>query len=146
MPNLTKEAFSEVYDIIYNIGIYNEIPKSFIELIDSIRDKNYKVNIDYTQNLNKQELQEGTKVILSLIYRDYLCSQEERQVLIQKDKEELKEYENNLREKYNSDEIFKKQEELRNTENVSKELAITEYKDSIFKRLINKIKRFFNLI
>ena len=145
MLNITKQAFSEVYDIIYNMGIYNEIPKSFIELINSNRDIEYKVNIDYTQSLNEQELQKGTRVLLSLIYMDYLCSQEERQMLIQKDKNELIKIEEEKREKYNPEILFKKQ--VKNIEEVkTNEQSIMIYKESILKRLINKIKSIFHVM
>jgi len=140
MLSITKETFSEVYDIIYNMGIESEIPKSFIELIDSNRDKEYKVNIDYTQNLNKQELQKGTRVILSLIYRDYLCTPEEREILIQKDKEELKRIEEEIREKYNIDNLFKKKEEDKPKEEMQ---MIKIEKETFWTKILNKIKLFF---
>lgn len=49
-------------------------------------------------------------------------------------------YENELRKKYNPDNIFKKhvQEKI-----IKNEVALVEYKESIFKRLINKIKSLF---
>ena len=137
MLNITGQVFSEVYDIIYNMKIYNQIPKEFVQLIDDNRDKQYKVNIDYSKNINEQELQRGTRVILSLIYRDYLCSREEKQVLINKDKEEIKKYEEALREKYNPDNIFKKSKENIDVEN-NTNTALIERKESIF----TKIKKF----
>ena len=144
MLHITKEAFSEVYDIIYNFEINNKIPKSFIELIDNNRDKQYKVNIDYTKSINDQELQKGTRVILALIYRDYLCSQEERENLIKQDKEILEKIEEEKREKYNYDNIFKNKE----TPEIKKEIvAIVEYKQSNFiLKILNKIKKFLNKI
>ena len=144
MLHITKEAFSEVYDIIYNFEINNKIPKNFIELIDNNRDKQYKVNIDYTKSINDQELQKGTRVILALIYRDYLCSIEERECLIKQDKEILEKIEKEKREKYNYDNLFKNKETPRIKEEV---VAMVEYKQSNFiLKILNKIKSFFNKI
>lgn len=139
MLNITKQAFSEVYDIIYNMELYNEIPKSFIDLIDSNRDTQYKVNIDYSKSINEQELQKGTRVLLSLIYRDYLCSEEERQILIKKDKEELKKIEEELREKYNPDNLFKNKKE--NKEENLQMIKIEQV--NFWTKFINKIKSLF---
>jgi DNA helicase HerA-like ATPase len=126
------------------MGLFNQIPKSFIELIDSNRDKQYKANIDYKKSINEQELQRGTRVILSLIYRDYLCSEEEKQTLIQKDKEELKKIEEELREKYNPDNLFKNR---KNTEEMEQNVALVEYKEpSFIRKILDSIKRFFGII
>lgn len=144
MLNITEQVFSEVYDIIYNMKIDNYIPKEFVELINNNRDKQYKVNIDYSKSINDQELQRGTRVILSLIYRDFLCNKEERQFLVNKDKEDIKKYEEALREKYNTDNLFKKkdiavEETIENTE--SKEMM--EYKKENF--LKKFLKRIFSI-
>jgi len=59
---------------------------------------------------------------------------------------ELK-YQQDLREKYNPDNIFKKrtQESVIEEKNIEKEFALVEYKESIFKKLINKIKNIFHI-
>lgn len=108
MANITKQAFSEVYDIICHMDLEKEIPNDFLELINKNRDVQYKVNIDYSKSINEQELQKGTRVLLAIIYREYLCSEEERNDLIRKDKEELNRIEAELREKYNPNNLFKK--------------------------------------
>ena len=135
MLNITKQEFSEVYDIIFNMELYNKIPKSFIELIDNNRDTSYKVNIDYSKSINEQELKKGTRVLLSLIYRDYLCNEEERQTLIKKDKEELKKAEEELRERYSPDNLFKNK-----SENKKENMQMVQIeKVSFWTKIINKI-------
>lgn len=62
------------------------------------------------------------------------------------EKEEQIRIENELREKYNPDNLFKKQDQVKNTEEVmTEEVAMVEYKESIFKRFINKIKSIFKM-
>lgn len=108
MINNIKQSYSEVYDIIKNIGpgLENKIPSKFIDMLEQNRDQNYKINIDYTKSLTEQELLKDTKVILGLIYRDFLCGKEKRKELIEQDKKSLIEYEKSLREKYNPDNLF----------------------------------------
>ena len=62
-------SFCEVYDILQHLNtkLYKKIPQSFIEFIDENRNKEYKVNIDYTKSINSQKLQKNTRIILSLI-------------------------------------------------------------------------------
>ena len=68
-----NKAFAEVSSIIKHMDkeMYVKIPKGFIGLIENYKDKEYKVNIDYTKSINEQKLLQDTRVILALIYRDY---------------------------------------------------------------------------
>ena len=143
-----KRVYNEIYDIISHMEsrLTNKIPKDFIKLIEQNRDENIKVNIDYSKSINEQELQRETRVVLSLIYRDYLCSEEERNALIEKDKKELESIEAELREKYNPDNLFKKAK-VENTEekdvNTNKDMLI--YKENIIQKIFRKLKKIFGL-
>ena len=82
-----------------------------------------------------------------MIYLNYLCDDEEKNniKLILKNNEEK--YQQELREKYNPDNIFKKHNQKQEvTENVvATNVAIAEYREPIFKKIINIIKRFFHI-
>ena len=108
--NNMKIAFTEVYDIINHMEpeLKDKIPKKFVNMLKQNRDNNYKINIDYKKSITEQELLEDTKVILGLIYRDFLCDKEKRKELIEQDKKSILEYEKSLREKYNPDNLFNK--------------------------------------
>jgi len=145
MVNITSEVCSEVYDIIYNMKLYNKIPKGFIEIINKNRNPQYKVNIDYSKSINEQELQRGTRVVLALIYRDYLCSEEERKALIKRDKEELKQKEIEQREMYNPDNLFKSRIEKKEEPSMQNETSMVVYKETIFQKIINIFKKIFRI-
>ncbi len=87
----TKQAFREVYDIIRHMEdeLSEKIPKSFKEILKENMDLAYPVKIDYGKSINEQELLHETRIILSLIYRDYLCSPEKRKELMEADRKEL---------------------------------------------------------
>lgn len=136
---MTRQAYSEVYNIInhFEKELYAKIPQSFINAIEKNRDLNYKVNIDYTKTINEQELLRETRVILSLIYRDYLCTDEQRKEIILNDKEELNEkYEINFEKIKN-----KRKKTYDTTEIEDKQLVRIEEK--WYKRIFNKILSIF---
>ena len=56
-------------------------------------------------------------------------------------------YQSELREKYNPDNIFKNRNNLTQKEESieNKPVALIEYKENIFKKMINKILVFFKL-
>lgn len=140
MKYITGQSCSEVYDIIYKMNLYNKIPKGFIELIKSNRDLQYKVNIDYSKNINEQYLQKGTRILLALIYRDFLCDRQKKEELLRKDKEELIKIERELREKYNSDDIFRKRNQNYKEENTS---MIVIQKEKWYQKIFDLIRCFF---
>ncbi len=157
MVNTINQSFSEVYDIIMHFekDLFNKIPKGFLKMIKQNRDLKYKVDIDYDKNINEQDLLQDTRAILSLIYRDYLCSPEEKIELIKKDKMELVREEEKRREKYNTDDIFKKKsiileqvnnETANNINDLEDNMQIIKYEKSLFKRVINRIFKFLHII
>lgn len=157
MVNTINQSFSEVYDIIMHLekDLFNKIPKGFLKMIKQNRDLKYKVDIDYDKNINEQDLLQDTRAILSLIYRDYLCSPEEKIELIKKDKMELVREEEKRREKYNTDDIFKKKsiileqvnnETANNINDLEDNMQIIKYEKSLFKRVINRIFKFLHII
>ncbi len=105
------DAFSEVNEIIKMMPeeLSNKIPSKFKEMLEDERNKEYNPNIQ--EPLEKQKLKNETIIILGLIYRDFLCPQDEKRRLQEKDARELQEVqkaiEEETREKYNPDEMFK---------------------------------------
>lgn len=146
-----KEAFEEVYEI-FNLmpkELLNKIPTKFYEMIKEERDTNYFPNIQ--EPLEKQKLKNETIIILGLIYRDFLCSPDEKKRLQEKDAKELqeakKELEEQIREKYNPDDIFKKKKEDKIECETIEETSITVIqKEKWYKKIYNIIKNIFKRI
>ena len=122
----------------------NNIPESFLRFIKNNKSKDYAFEIDINRSLEEQKIMRETKVLLSLIYRGYFCDEETKKQLQQEDAKQLKKIEEEKLEKYNPDNIFKKQ--IKNEETVmTNELAMIEYKQSFFSKFINKIKKIFKI-
>ena len=142
MENI-NQAFSEVYDIINHLDtkLYNRIPTSFIEMIKENKDNTYQPQIDYRISINKQKLLRDTRTILSLIYRDYICSVQKREELKYNDIMELKKEQEENAIELNHEDIFKKKKQ---DVSINLNTEIVEYKENIFKRIINFIRKLLN--
>lgn len=144
-----REAFTEVYEI-FNLmpkEILNKIPNGFYEIIEENRDKEYNAVIK--EPLEEQQLKDETILILGLIYRDFLCALDERIELQKKDARQLKQIKDEIRKKYNTDNIFKNKTLLH--KNIIKEedntnnFQLVEYKkESFIIKIINLFKKFLN--
>ena len=108
-----KKALKQVYMILKSLGkdIIDKIPIDMLNFIEENMDKDYFFVLDENIELEEQELMDETLGIISLIWRDYLCSDEERKKLQAEDSERQKQFENEQRKKYNPDKIFKKMDE-----------------------------------
>ena len=112
------------------------------KFLKDVESKEYIPNIDPYKELDKQDIKPKTKTLLTIIYRNYWCNEQERVELDKKLIENDKKYEQELREKYNPDDIFKKREKT--STNVQKNnLPMEIKKESFIKRLINYIKKLF---
>lgn len=143
-----KEAFTEVNEIIKMMPdeLTNKIPSKFKEMLEDESDKEYSPNIQ--EPLEKQKLKNETIIILGLIYRDFLCSPDEKRRLQEKDARELqkvqKAIEEEIREKYNPDDIFKKKVKIEELIQPSEEKGMTVVQEEKwYKKIFNIIKNLF---
>jgi len=130
------KAFSEVYEILKLMPyeLLEKIPQSFKKFIEQEKSKDYHPIIK--EPIENYDLRVETVIIMGLIYRDFLVSDTERKMLQEKDNMELSKY---YEERYSSDKIFESKQNLE--ENCNEEnTSIVEYKESLLKRFIRKIK------
>lgn len=123
-------AFAEVSEIlkIFPAEELNKIPKLFINVIEKYKDDNYDYELEDGVELHNQKMTMETKAILSVIYMDYICSEEEKTEILKEElKAELLEDEQK-RIKYDPNKIFK-------ANKVDKESKIAEtfFKDDLIK-------------
>ena len=105
----------------------------------------YTPNINSKIPLDEQNLQKKTYSILAMLNLNYWCENEnEKQELIAIYAENDRKKEEELREKYNPDNLFKNKTNIRQQEEMDKGTALVEYKEEkFFKKIINKIMSFF---
>lgn len=141
-------AYTEVYEILscLNNKEYLKIPEELIEVFEENRNLDYEYEINDEQDLSKQPMLKETKAILLNIFRDYLATPEQSQKIkkwLQEDREYL---EKQKQEQYNSNVFEKnKKDEKINNEGSITVLPVVIKKQSIFYRIINKIKSIFKI-
>ena len=145
MINERAIAYSEVYTILKMMSpqYLDKIPNKLQKVIMEEMDKNYQPKIVSGIPLKNQNLHSKTYTILAMLNLNYWCETKEHKeelLKIYSDNEKIKDAK--LREQYNPDNIFKNK--THNTANTSTDtVALVEYRESIFKRVLDKIKSFF---
>lgn len=114
---MDKRAYTEAYRLIEVLPeeLKKKIPDSLILGIKNNMDNSYEFEID-DENLDDMVLLDDTEKILSVIYTDYLASDEEKKVIKNKEMSILKEKENEKKENY-SDSYYNFPKEKNNYEN-----------------------------
>lgn len=146
MDNETELAYAEVDAILELLEdeFVNRIPEKVRKFFKDEKDKEYIPIIRSDIGLDEQDLKAETISILTLLQINYLCdSEEEKQEILNELQENDRLKEEELREKYNPDNIFKRRDEkIISTE--KEEIALVEYKNQNFiRKIINKIIKLF---
>lgn len=146
MKQSTMEAYAEV-DTILNFmdkEYISEIPEKLRNMFREKKAKDYIKNIVPSKPLEEQELKDETLSILAVLNYNYWCKDEsEKEKLLKLYADNEKKYQEILQQKFNQDEIFKKNKEENQTKDAINQMQMIEYKETFIKRLINKIKSFF---
>lgn len=142
MEETYRNGLAEV-DMILNYAdkeSLSKLPESLKQFIKENK-SDYITKINPEKDLKDQDLLYETKVILSVLYRDYWVSSNERKKLLEYEKVELADIENRKNEKYNYNNLFKN----KNNETDDNEIKSLVVKQSLIKNILNKIRDFFKL-
>ena len=147
-------AYTEVLDILKYISKedYEKIPKSKIKVFEENSNKNYSFKYDVDKTLEEQNVSEIAKMIIAILCRDYWTTNEQRYIIIKKQREAREEQERQIRERIEQNRQIK--EDSLKVIDVSSDLDLDlDYarginleiyrEDNIFKRIISKIKEIF---
>ena len=152
MEQKYKKALSEVNIILAHTEkeVKDKIPEYFIQYIKENMDKNHRIKIQNNKELLEQNIMLETKQIIALMYRDYICTKDEREKLIRQEKEKYKKIEKEKQEKYKID--FKKIAQRKTQKNIIDKVK-TKEKSSLIERkeekwynnIIDKILKIFKI-
>lgn len=120
--------------------IIEKIPKNFVAFVEKNCDRNYSCKIKPGVSISNQNILDETRYLIALVYRSYLCDENERNKYDKILQENETNYQKEIKEKYNTDIFNVKKRKI----NEGTNLPIVIKKESIFKRIINKIKIFIN--
>lgn len=147
-------AYTEVLDILRYISKedYEKIPKSKIKVFEENSNKNYSFKYDVDKTLEEQNVSEIARMIIAILCRDYWTTNEQRYIIIKKQREAREEQERQIRERIEQNRQIK--EDSLKVIDVSSDLDLDlDYsrgtnleiykEENIFKRIISKIKEIF---
>ena len=138
--NTYAKAYTEVLEIIkyFPKEEYSKIPLKKIEFYKNNMDKNYNFTINPEIDLDKQNISMETNAIMVNLFRDYFANEQQKlkieQILdLNQEKEEQEK-----REKYNPNDIFKNREKNESsnmqTTETNSTTALIEYKKTFFEK------------
>jgi hypothetical protein len=147
---IDKKAYTEVYKLIEILPeeLKKKIPEDFIDVIKNNMDTSYKFEID-TENIEEIDLLEDTEKILSVIYTDYLATEEERRIIknkekisfLKKEQKKKKQFKENYNDTYYN---FPKETSYSNNKRVTEEKddnkLINLTKDKWYQKFIKMIR------
>ena len=123
----------------------SKIPKKIIKLFETERLENYEPNINKSNPWDKNKLSKKAMVIIAMLNYQYWCPNKKvkddlyKTYLSNNDK-----YQKEIEKKYSVDNLFKNKNNITQVYNEGENVAMVEYKESVFKRIINKIKNIFH--
>ena len=119
------------------------IPQKFLDFLKEIQSNTYKFEYDKNKRLSEQNLKPKTRGLIALVYKDYICDEDEKKEYLRIIQEKIMQKEVDKRKKYNPDNIFKNKEKKSIENPTSSIVSMIEYKESVFKRVLDKIKSIF---
>lgn len=136
--NSYAKAYTEVLEIIkyFPEEEYNKIPKEKIEFYKENMDKNYEFKINPELDLSKQNISIKANAIIVTLFQNYFATEEQNKKINEILKMNEIKSEQEKREKYNPEDMFKDNTEIKQKDTT--QTALIESKDNFFA----KIKRF----
>lgn len=135
-------AYAEIDEILNLLeDDYRErVPKKVRDFFKEEKMKDYHPEIDIEKPLIEQNLKRETMVLLAILNLNYWCENEDEKKSFLDELDKNEEEKNELEEKYNPDNLFKKKQD----ESTENNIQIIEYKKPNFIQiLLTKIKKIF---
>ena len=146
------KAYTEVLELIKHFPEeeYNKIPKEKIEFYKDNKDKDYVFVINPEIDLSDQNISPEANAIIVNLFRDYFATEKQKVKIKEILDLNQKKEEQEKREKYNPDDIFKKANKNKEITNIetsenNTNTALIEYKESFFARFKNFIFKILHI-
>ena len=89
-------------------------------------------------------MSDEAKAIIANMFKKYWATDYQKERIEAKEKYDLEQLEKEKYERYNPNDIFKNREQSNSEANAIEAVEMVEYKESVFKKLFNKIKNLFS--
>ena len=144
------KAYKEVTEILKYVPkeSVEKIPFEIRKMFETKMDAKYDFKVDINKNFQEQVLLDETKAILANIFRDYWATPYQKERIKAKEQYDRKKTEEEKKEKYDFEEIFKKRK-IENisleSESIDNKLPIEIKKESFYKKIFSLFKRIFHI-
>lgn len=149
MEDKYQKAYKQVIEILKYVPqeSVDKIPQEMIKTFKINMDDKYDFKIDISKSFEEQDILEETKAILANIFRDYWATPEQKERILEKEKNDREIEENIKREKYNPDDLFKKKQKvIQQNEEIQNNLPVEIKKEKFYEKIINFLKKIFHII
>ena len=143
------KAYAEVIEVLNYIPLedYKKIPKTYIKYMEENSDENSSFVYNIALPFEKQNISDAAKNILGMIFRLFIISQEKKDELNAKDKENKNNEEREKQIKYNPDNLFRNknvQKCVNKKSNKYQTNSLIKIKEeTFFTKLLNLVKKLF---
>lgn len=147
IKNINSICYKEIMVILSNLSNEDliKIPNEKLEYFYKNMDNDYEYKLDDSKSFQEQNMHPITELILANLYLDYLATPTEKDKFHKVQLDYFNKLEKKKNLKYNPNDLFKNnvKKETINNDNNNDNLQLIEYKESILKKLLNKIKNIF---
>lgn len=145
----TKEIYSEVNSVLNMLGekYIFKLPKSLYEMICEEKLNDYNPKYEPNIPLENQKIKRDSIAMIALFHLNYWCdTQEEKDKLKKLYSQNEDIYREEMKTLYSSNNIFKNDTNVaKNNQPVNNQQVVEYREESIFKKVLNKIKKLFHL-
>ena len=149
-------AYSELLEILSYMEKENvdKIPHKLMEIFKTYSSDEYVNHLDANISIKNQKISEETSSLLAMLMLNYWCeSEEQKKSLIETYQKNEDEYQKNLREKYNPDNIFNQETQFQKNFNNNSTINSNENSQSTvslidinslswYKKIFHQIRNF----
>ena len=139
-----EKALAEAFAVIMKLEFSDiqKIPDEFLNTLKNNMDQEYYTTLNIDEEYIDNNLSEDTKGILGLVYRDYLTDESERQELVEGENKYEEEYQEVLRDMFQSDLVFKNNDTNEEKKEVKQEVRMIKQEElKWYEKLKIKIKK-----
>ena len=149
MEQRMRIALTEVNCILENSEeeVLTKIPNKFKEYLNANMDKEFTPSFIPGLAIFAQPISMEAKELLKLVYRDFLATEDERKILIQKEEKILNtnaEQEQNKKIQTAQVDVFEKKEERPKENEPIKNLQLIKVEEKWYKKLFRRLKNLVN--
>ena len=144
---ISDNTYEEIYEILSYMdeATVMKIPKKVLNIIQEKRNSNFKTKIDENDIFNEKNVSKEAIDFLCWIEYTYWMKESRKQKINKIKLDKIQKSEEEKREKYNPDNLFKNRKLNQQEHETQQEVALVEVKEKFYTKFIKKLKELFGI-